>query len=202
MKVLLGTKNKHKIIEMTRIIKERNVHLEVLSLNDFDDMPEPIEDGTSFCENAIIKAKYYYDIFKIPTITDDSGISARALNGEPGIYSARYASTTDENSTDLDNRLKLLKNLANYDDRYVYYTCAIAFYDGTNTYTKEGYTDGMLLEEEIGTNGFGYDCIFYSLELNKPLGIASDEEKDTISHRAKALNKLLDLLESQISTKM
>ncbi len=203
MKILLGTKNKHKIIEIKRIIKEEiYADIDVISLNDYEDVEEPIEYGKTFEENAQIKARYYYNLFKLPTITDDSGISSRALKGEPGIYSARYASNSEENSSDLDNRNKLLMKLEGYEDRFVYYTCAVCYYDGKNEIIDTGISEGTLLNEEIGTNGFGYDCIFYSHELNKPMGLASDAEKDSISHRAKALKKLLKKVKSQISTKL
>lgn len=204
MEILLGTKNKHKIIEMTRILQEafKDSELIIKSLNDFPSVDEPVEDGQTFEENSVIKAKYYYDCFNVATITDDSGISVRYLNGEPGIYSARYASANDENSSDKDNRVKLLQNMSGVIDRYAYYTCAITYYDGENTIVETGYTEGYLLEEEIGTNGFGYDCIFYSTEIDKPLGIASDEEKDKISHRAKALNNLVKTMSCQLSTKL
>ena len=204
MKLLLGTKNKNKIIEMTRILKEclPDVELDIISLKDFDDVEEPIEDGTTFCENAVLKAKYYYDIFKIPTIADDSGISVNALDGRPGIYSARYASTTNENSSSKANRDKLLEELKDKEDRSAYYTCAIALYYGDDYIVTEDYTYGEILFEEVGSNGFGYDYIFHSTELNKPMGIATDEEKDSISHRAKAIRKLIKLIDEQKSTKL
>lgn len=204
MKLLLGTKNKNKIIEMSRILKEclPDVELDIISLKDFDDVEEPIEDGTTFSENAVLKAKYYYDIFKIPTIADDSGISVNALDGRPGIYSARYASTTNENSSSKANRDKLIEELKDKEDRSAYYTCAIALYYGDDYIVTEDYTYGEILFEEVGSNGFGYDYIFHSTELNKPMGIATDEEKDSISHRAKAIRKLIKLIDEQKSTKL
>ena len=196
MKLLLGTKNKNKIIEMTRILKESlpDLDLDIISLKDLEDIEEPVEDGTTFSENAILKAKYYYETFKIPTIADDSGISVNALDGRPGIYSARYASTTNENSSSKANRDKLLDELKDKSDRSAYYTCAIALYNGDNYFVTEDYTFGEILFEEVGTNGFGYDYIFFSNELNKPMGIATEEEKDSISHRAKAIKKLVNLI--------
>lgn len=204
MKLLLGTKNKNKIIEMSRILKEclPDVELDIISLKDFDDVEEPIEDGTTFSENAVLKAKYYYDIFKIPTIADDSGISVNALDGRPGIYSARYASTTNENSSSKANRDKLIEELKDKEDRSAYYTCAIALYYGDDYIVTEDYTYGEILFEEVGSNGFGYDYIFHSTELNKPMGIATDDEKDSISHRAKAIRKLIKLIDEQKSTKL
>ena len=204
MKLLLGTKNKNKIIEMTRILKENLPYenLEIISLKDLVDVEEPVEDGNSFSENAILKAKYYYDKFNIPTIADDSGISVNALDGRPGIYSARYASTTNENSTSKANRDKLLAELKDKTDRSAFYTCAIALCHNDGYIVTEDYTFGDILFEETGTNGFGYDYIFYSKELNKPMGLATEEEKDMISHRARAIKKLIDLLDEQKSTKL
>lgn len=204
MKILLGTKNKHKIIEMKRILldKLKDEDLEIISLNDVEDVIEPIEDGKSFSKNALIKAKYYYELFKIPTIADDSGVSVDALNGEPGIFSARYASTNNENSSNKANRDKLLEVMKDVTNRSAYYTCAIAYYSSNNEIITEGYSYGKILYEEIGENGFGYDIIFYSNELDKPLGLATEDEKDSISHRAKAINKLVDVLNEQKSTKL
>ena len=204
MRLLLGTKNKNKIIEMTRILNESlpNINLEIISLKDLKDVPEPVEDGNSFCENALLKAKYYYEIFNIPTIADDSGISVNALDGRPGIFSARYASLTNENSSSKANRDKLLDELKDKNDRSAYYTCAIALYSDQLSLVTEDYTQGKILFEETGTNGFGYDYIFYSDELNKPMGIATEEEKDSISHRAKAIKKLINLIDEQKSTKL
>lgn len=204
MKLLLGTKNKNKIIEMTRILKESlpNLELDIISLKDLEDVEEPIEDGNTFSENAVLKAKYYFDVFNIPTIADDSGISVNALDGRPGIYSARYASTTNENSTSKANRDKLLDELKDKKDRSAFYTCAIALYCGDKYFVTEDYTYGEILHEETGTNGFGYDYIFYSNELNKPMGLATNEEKDSISHRAKAIKKLINIISEQKSTKL
>ena len=204
MKILLGTKNKDKIIEMKRILIDRLKvdDLELVSLNELEDILEPIEDGNTFKENALIKAKYYYEAYGIPTIADDSGVSVDALGGEPGIYSARYASTTNENSTNKANRDKLLEELKCKKNRSAYYTCAIAYYSSVNEIVTEGYSYGEILYEETGTNGFGYDAIFYSTEINKPLGLANNVEKDSISHRARAINKLIDILNEQKTTKL
>ena len=196
MKILIGTKNEHKIIEMTRIIntyaKDNNKEFEIFSLKDFSDIIEPNENGHSFVENAMIKARYYYDFFKIATIADDSGLEVEALNNEPGIYSARYASNDDKNSTDQENRNKLLYKMKNVEKRYAHFCCAIAYYDGRLMKYSVANTFGKILDKEIGNNGFGYDSLFFSDDLGKPLGLASDEEKDLISHRGKALRQLLN----------
>ena len=196
MKILLGTKNDHKIIEMTRIIKtyakNNDKEFEIFSLKDFDDRIEPDENGHSFVENAMIKAKYYYEIFKIATIADDSGLEVEALHNEPGIYSARYASKNDKNSTDQENRKKLLSKMKHIKNRNARFCCAIAYYDGKLMQSSIANTFGKILDKEIGNNGFGYDSLFFSDELKKPLGLASDEEKNLVSHRGKALRQLFD----------
>lgn len=196
MKILLGTGNKHKIQEMTRIIEtysnEHNCNFEILNLNNFAKIAEPIEDGMTFVENAKIKAKYYYDNFKIPTITDDSGIVVDALGGLPGIYSARYASTDNHNASSADNRKKLLDNLEGVENRDARFECAMVLYNGEKYLTTIGLFEGSILYEEIGQNGFGYDIIFYSRDYECPAGLLFSEQKDAVSHRGKALRQLLD----------
>ncbi len=196
MKILIGTKNQHKLAEMTRIMvaffQDKNIELEIVSLNYFPKVKEPLENGTTFLENAQIKAKYYYDIFQIPTLADDSGLEVESLNNEPGIYSARYASNTKGNSTDEANREKLLYRMKDITSRNANFVCAMTLYDGKVFISAIGITSGKILNQEIGENGFGYDSLFYSDELNKPLGIASNDEKDAISHRGKALRSLLN----------
>ena len=196
MKLLLGTKNKHKIDELLKIINEYKIkydlNLDVYSLNDFEDIEEPVEDGNTFAENALIKAKYYYDKFKIPTLADDSGIVVEALGNLPGIYSARYASIEGLHATDKDNRTKLLNELKNTNNRNAYFYCSICVYSDEMIINEWGKMEGEILKDEIGTLGFGYDPIFYSFELKSPLGIVLEDEKNKVSHRGKALRKTLD----------
>lgn len=200
MKILLGTNNNHKIIEMSRIIEEyhknKGLNVEIVLMSSLEQILEPVEDGTTFVENAIIKAKYFYDAYKIPVITDDSGIEVDALNGLPGIFSARFASEDDHNATDKANRDKLLILLEKEKIRDAHYTCGIVYYDGRNIVEATGQTYGKILFQETGNNGFGYDCIFYSYALNKPIGLATSAEKDSISHRGIALKNLLDKIYS------
>ena len=195
MKILLGTKNNHKVYEMTKIIQEFFPQLPdeitIISLNDLPNVDEPVEDGNTFLVNATIKAKYYYDKFKIPTIADDSGLEVAALNGLPGVYSARFASMGQTNSLDKDNREKLLTMLKDVEDRRARFVCAIVYFDGNELVSAEGQTTGKILREETGDKGFGYDCLFYSDDLEKPFGLADSSEKNRISHRGRALRKLL-----------
>lgn len=193
MKILLGTKNQHKVKELQKIAKEYP-NFEFISLNELKFVEEPIEDGTSFYENALIKARYYYEMYHIPVITDDSGIVVNALNGKPGIYSARYASTNGKDASSIQNRQKLLNDLKEITNRKAYFECDMVFYDGTTTINTSGVFEGEILNEEIGENGFGYDPIFFASCLGKPLGLVSEEIKNQYSHRFLAFSKLLSLL--------
>ena len=190
MKILLGTGNAHKIIEMTRIIKEYEAQtgeiFEILSLKDFKKFPEPVEDGTTFEENAYLKAKYYYELTKIPTITDDSGIYVDYLKG-PGIYSARFAG---ENATDEENRQKLMKSLKNIpmSQRSARFVSAVAvvFPDGKE-FVVRGTCEGQIGFEEKGKNGFGYDSLFIVNGYNKTFAEIPSTIQNAISHRANSL---------------
>lgn len=197
MKILIGTKNKHKLKELQDIAKKYS-NFEFISLNEVNDVEEPVEDGTTFYENALIKAKYYYEAYHMPVIADDSGIIVEALNGKPGIYSARYASTDGKDASSIRNRKKLLKELEGVTNRRAYFECDMVYYDGTTTFHTTGLFEGEILEDEIGDNGFGYDPIFLAYSLGKPLGLVSDEIKNQCSHRFFAFNKLLSLLKENL----
>ncbi|MCM1514652.1 MAG: RdgB/HAM1 family non-canonical purine NTP pyrophosphatase [Anaeroplasma bactoclasticum] len=194
MRVLLATKNKHKVKELTSIFGNSQLNIEMLSLDDFKEVKEPVEDGDTFLENAIIKAHYYYEQFGIPVISDDSGIVVNALGGAPGIYSARYASINQFNASSADNRKKLLAEMRGIAQRNAYFECAMVYYDGNQCIKAMGKTDGFILEEEVGENGFGYDSLFYSSEYQKPMGLLSEDEKNQISHRGKASRALIQQL--------
>ena len=197
-KVLIATSNQGKIKELKRILNEyttnNHIDLTILTLNDFPKISEPIENGTTFEENAIIKTKYYFNAFKLPVICDDSGLEVDALDKKPGIYSARYASIDGKDASSLENRKKLLRELKGITKREARFCCAMAYFDGNNLLTALGYTEGRILEEEIGTNGFGYDPIFYLPEYGCTSAELSMEEKNKISHRGKALRAIKDEL--------
>ncbi|MCM1259454.1 MAG: RdgB/HAM1 family non-canonical purine NTP pyrophosphatase [Prevotella sp.] len=194
MKVLLATKNKHKVKELVNIFENSQFNIEILNLSDFPEIEEPIEDGMTFLENAIIKAHYYYAQFGIPVISDDSGIVVDALEGRPGIYSARYASMDQSNASSADNRKKLLSEMEGITQRSAHFECAMVYYDGKQCVTSTGKTEGLILEEEIGHNGFGYDTLFYVSECEKAMGLLSEDEKNQISHRGKASRALIQQL--------
>ena len=183
-RIVLASNNKHKIKEIKEILS----NYEILSLNDIDFNDDIVEDGTSFEENALIKAKTIHDYLKSKDLNyivmaDDSGLCVDSLNGEPGIYSARYAKEHDDKA----NRDKLLKELEGK-NREAYFNCTIVVYYPDGTYkTFVGKTYGEITTEEIGKTDFGYDCVFLSKDLNKTFGETSEEEKNSVSHRGRAI---------------
>ncbi len=195
MKIAVATKNGHKVKELSRLISIDGVELISLSELGFDGEIE--ENGSTFEENALIKAKFVCEKYNTPVISDDSGLCVDALNGEPGIYSARYASTDGENSSDEANIKKLLENMKSVDDnkRTARFVCAMALCipDGTQL-TVTGKCEGKILHEVTGNGGFGYDPVFYSFDINKTFGEASDKEKNLVSHRANACALLSEKL--------
>ncbi len=190
-KLIFATGNKGKLKEVIKIFEKTDY--EIISLFDLGDVPEIIEDGDTYEANALIKAKAIYDIHKLPVIADDSGLSVEQLNGEPGVYSARYAG---ENCTYDDNNKKLINALLNFDEPHnAKFVCSAVFYDGKNIKNTFGELHGKIVSEFKGTHGFGYDPIFIPKDSNRTLAEFSSEEKNKISHRAIAFNKLKDLLE-------
>ena len=188
MKIILATKNKGKIKDFEKLTEGMNI--EILSILDNIDFPDVVEDGKTFEENSAKKALEIAKYTGIITVSDDSGLCVDTLNGEPGIYSARYFG---ENATDELNIEKLLKNLSNIEkkDRKAHFVSvvSIAFPDGT-VKSFRGETQGEILFEKEGNNGFGYDPIFYSYDLGKSFGLATIEEKKSVSHRGRDFEKL------------
>jgi len=190
-KLIFATGNKGKLKEVKKIFNSTDY--EIISLYDLGDVPEIIEDGDTYEANALIKAKAIYDIHKLPVIADDSGLSVEQLNGEPGVYSARYAG---ENCTFDDNNQKLVKELAKFDKPHnAKFVCSAVHYDGANITRAFGELHGQIVSEFRGDHGFGYDPIFVPDCSNRTLAEYSSEEKNKISHRAIAFNALKDLLE-------
>lgn len=195
MKILLGTNNKHKIKEIKDILNENEINIEVLSLADFSlSIQEPVEDGNSYYENALIKAKYYYEQFKIPVIADDTGLEVFTLNNQPGIFSSRFASQSGEHSSSYDNRKKLLDEMKDKINRNASFKCVMVYYDGKNIYEGKGQMDGEITTKEIGDNGFGYDSIFYLPEYKTSVAELDEKAKNMISHRHNALINLIEIL--------
>ncbi|MDP3149526.1 MAG: RdgB/HAM1 family non-canonical purine NTP pyrophosphatase [Ignavibacteria bacterium] len=190
MKLLFATTNKGKLKEVRKVFSE--TAFTILSLSDFPEIPEIVEDGVTFAENAKIKAKTVYELFNIPTIADDSGLSVDQLNGEPGVFSARYAG---ENATDEANNKLLLKNLSHFAEPHLAkFVCSAVFYDGENYISAEDVMEGKIVHTGRGDNGFGYDPLFIADGFSVTNGELSLEEKNRISHRAKAFNRLHELI--------
>lgn len=193
MKILVASNNKSKIKELNAILGELGV--ECVSLSDMGINAEVEETGSTFFENAKIKAEAFYKIAKIPTISDDSGLEVDALNGEPGVFSARYAG---EHGNDDKNNQKLLENLKNVPDdkRTAHFKTVVYLVLDENTFiSAEGTVNGFILNEKRGCNGFGYDPLFFSPELKKTFAEATAEEKNAISHRGNAIRSLKKKLE-------
>lgn len=193
MKIIAATTNKGKIREFQEILGE--LGYEVVSMHDEGIDVEVEETGSTFCENALIKARAVSLLCDFPVIADDSGLCVDALDGAPGIYSARFAG---EEATDYDRNVKLLETLEGEENRKAQYVAAIAYIlpDGTEI-TTEGTIEGEILTEEHGTGGFGYDPIFWCCEIKKCFGEATPDEKNAVSHRGRALEKLCDILKEE-----
>ena len=191
MKIILASKNQDKIREIGKIL--RNSKRILMTCNDIE-IPEVEETGSTFVENAILKARSASLITGLAAIADDSGIEVDYLNAQPGIKSARYSG---DNATNESNNLKLLKALDGvpYEKRKACYRCVIVylrFPDDPFPVITSGSWEGYITEQLIGSNGFGYDPLFYLPEYDKTSAQISSSLKNKISHRAKALKKLED----------
>ena len=194
IKVIIATNNKNKVKEFKSILNYENVEFKTLEEIGYD--KEIIEDGSSFKENALIKAKTVAKELNCIAISDDSGLEVRSLNWEPGIYSARYAGGHD----DEENNKLLLKNIKDKEDRFARYVCAICVYYPNGEYIiEEGTVEGKIIDERRGTNGFGYDPYFYVEEFGKTFAEVPLEQKNTISHRKRALYKIKDRLDENFN---
>ena len=187
--IVIASNNKHKLKEFKEILTDYNI----LTLNDIEYYDEIKETGKTFEENAMIKAETIHKYIKSKGIdyivaADDSGLCVDSLNGEPGIFSARYAGEHGNNEA---NRNKFQTELIGK-KRDAYFVCTIVvFYPNGEHKTFEGKTFGKITEEELGKKDFGYDCIFYSNDLNKTFGEASKKEKNSVSHRGRAIREML-----------
>lgn len=189
-RIIFATKNESKVREVREILKGLNA--QILSLSDVDFTGEILESGETFEDNAKIKAKIVYDKYKLPTIADDSGLAVKQLNNEPGVYSARYAG---KDAGDKDNNDKLLRNLSAHPAPHpAKFICAAVYYNGTDFYVVNGEVNGKIIDEERGTNGFGYDPLFVADGYTETMAELELMVKNKISHRYKAFAKLKDTL--------
>jgi len=181
--IVLATRNKGKIKEFRELLKDFPVDLR--SLNDFGPIPEAVEDGETFDENAYKKAHFAARVLGLPAISDDSGLVVEALDGAPGVYSARYSGP---GADDKDNIDKLLKEMTGKTNRQAAFECVISLAVPSGpALTYEGRCEGEITETTHGDGGFGYDPVFYSPELGKTFAESSMEEKNRVSHRGRAL---------------
>lgn len=192
MKIAIATNNRNKLKEIRAVLG--GFFDEMLSLDDLGIDVEIEETGTTLTENALIKARTIRDMTGLASLADDSGLMCDALDGAPGVYSARYAG---EEHDDAKNNALLLKNIAGK-DRTAHFCSVIALClpDGRE-YTAEGRVDGVITEEARGNGGFGYDPLFFSPELGKTFAEASAEEKNSVSHRGRALRNMELVIEKE-----
>ena len=191
-KLLIASNNLHKIKEISEILAPLNI--KILSLKDFPEFPDVEETGSTLEENSLLKAKEIYEKFKISTLADDTGLFVDALNGEPGVYSARYSG---ENATYASNCEKLLLNLKDIDgkDRTATFTSVLCLYvNETEHYFFKGNVEGRIIKQAKGSNGFGYDPLFIPKGFAKTYAEMDDVKKNELSHRALALKKFKKFL--------
>lgn len=184
MKLVLATNNPGKVKEFARILEPLGI--EVITQKQAGADLHVEENGETFAENARLKAMAVYRATGLPTVADDSGLCVDALGGAPGVYSARFSG-----GNSADNRALLLKRMQDIPQRTAQFACAVClmFPDGGALF-GEGYTKGRILFEEKGEGGFGYDSLFFSDDLKKSFGEASEAEKNSVSHRFRALEDL------------
>ena len=194
MKIVLATHNEDKCAEMTAILDELPIQL--LSIKDFPEIGEIEENGSSLEENALIKARTVHSITRLLSWADDTGLEVDVLGGKPGVYSARYAG---ENCSYSDNVQKLLQKMENIpaDKRIAHFKTAIALVGENMELVSEGVVEGMITTKPKGVGGFGYDPVFYILDKNKTYSEMKMTEKNQISHRGKAIQNMIKLLQSQ-----
>lgn len=184
--LVLATTNKGKKKEITEQLK--GFPVEIRTLDDFGPIPEVVEDGQTFDENAYKKSSFTARVLGFPVMADDSGLCVEALDNAPGVWSARYAG---QGATDAQNVAKLLDALKDEENRKAHFQCVISIAVPTGAaLTYEGRCDGILTREPRGDNGFGYDPLFFFPELNKTFAQLSMEEKARVSHRGKALGEV------------
>ena len=191
MKLVIATHNEDKLKEIQAYLESFSFN--VLSLNKYPEIGEIIEDGKTLLDNALIKAREVFDKTGLPTISDDTGLEVDALNGKPGVFSARYAG---EECTYLDNVKKLLKNMKKIPipNRTAQFKTVMVFKDKNQELIVEGVVKGLISRELKGDQGFGYDPIFFVPDLGKTFGELSAIEKNKISHRGNALRNLVNSL--------
>ena len=193
--VIIATKNKGKAKEFEKLFLPKG--LAVKTLLDYPEIEDVEETGSTFEENAILKAETIANNLGVRVIADDSGLEIDALEGRPGVYSARYAGSEKNDENNIDKVLDELQDVPE-NERTARFCCALAMAEpGKETVTVFGTCEGRILDERRGTNGFGYDPIFFVETKGKSMAELASDEKNKISHRANAIRKLDDLLKER-----
>jgi|Deesub1362B_J571_1020462.scaffolds.fasta_scaffold00887_15 XTP/dITP diphosphohydrolase len=194
IRIVLATRNEDKVRELRAILADLPV--EIVSATEFRDLPPVEENGATLEENALLKARAVHRFLGLPALADDTGLEVDALGGRPGVYSSRFAG---EQATYEDNVRKLLEELKDVPDgRTARFRCVAAFVDGETELLAEGVCEGQILHEPRGTGGFGYDPVFYVPEKGKTFAEMTLEEKNRISHRSRAFQRMKELLEQYL----
>lgn len=194
MELIFATHNKHKLEEVKHILNHK---VDLLSLTDVSCFEEIPENEETLEGNAIYKAQYIHNKFQRNCFSDDTGLEVVALNGAPGVYSARYGG---EGHNDELNRAKLLKELRNKEDRSAQFRTVVALFWEGSMHLFEGIVEGEISCEERGTNGFGYDSLFVPKGYNRTFAQMTEEEKNGISHRGRAIEKLSLFIDKQMGS--
>lgn len=191
MKICFATNNKHKLEELQKSIGDSIELISLKQLNFEDEIPET---GITLEANSLQKAKYIWDRFQIPTIADDTGLGVEALDGRPGVYSARYAG---ENCSSEDNMNKLLEELEGEGNRSSVFKTVVTYLNGDEIHQFEGVCEGSIREKKSGEDGFGYDPIFQPKGFNVTFAELTIDDKNKISHRGKAVQKLVEFIKNK-----
>lgn len=207
MKILVATTNPGKLTELCEMLADIAGEIQWLSLRDFPDVSEVEEDGRTFAENARKKALGYAKATGLWTLADDSGLVIDALNGEPGVYSARYAAdecdSTDRKAVDVANYRKALRQLKEVPpaDRTARFKCSLCLASPEEVLLEaEGAVEGVIIDAPVGDNGFGYDPVFYLPHLDKTAAQLENHEKNQISHRGNAIGQFKPLLQNLLAS--
>ena len=199
--MLLATRSGGKLRELRTLFAERGIAVIDLEQAGIEERPEEdtLEVYDTFEENALAKARYFNRAAGMPVVADDSGLVVAALNGAPGVLSKRWSGRADLRGQALDdeNNQLLIERLRGIGDRAAHYVCAAAFVDGAREVVRRGEVHGRIVDTATGRGGFGYDPYFLADELGRTFGQASAEEKQRISHRARAFRALLDAIHSR-----
>ncbi|CAB4660212.1 unannotated protein [freshwater metagenome] len=198
VRMILASKNAHKLVELRRILEQVGLDIDLVGISEFPDLPDVDETGTSFAANALLKARAISAFTGLPAIADDSGICVDALNGMPGIYSARWAGTHGDDEANLNLLIAQLDHVPAKRRGAAFHCAAAIVTPEGDERVVEGTLDGVLITERRGTNGFGYDPIFMPLGYQVTTAEMSDAQKDAISHRGRALQALAPVIEQLI----